>query len=168
VAIPHDGERGGREQNRTMTPEALDQRARPVIAVAAALFVVDLFLGWQRVAVHMPAIDVRSTASGWSGWGALAGLCAIVLLALAIADRSSPATVALGLGALVFTAIDVLTGHENVDVGASMMRVHVDTTLWPAWVGLALAGVMAVAAAVPYLAVPGGRAPTTIAPHGRS
>ena len=49
-----------------------------------------------------------------------------------------------------------------------MMRVHVDTTLWPAWVGLALAGVMAAAAAVPYLALPGERTPTTVAPHGRS
>ena len=39
-----------------MTAEALQQRARPVIAVAATLFVVDLFLGWQRVAVTMPAI----------------------------------------------------------------------------------------------------------------
>ena len=49
-----------------------------------------------------------------------------------------------------------------------MMRVHVDTTLWPAWVGLALAGVMAAAAVVPYLALPGERMPTTIAHHGPS
>ena len=151
-----------------MTSEALQQRARPVIAVAAMLFVVDLFLGWQRVAVQMPAIDVRSTASGWGGWGALAGLCALVLLTLAIVGRTTQATVALGLGVLVFTALEVLTGHANVDIGASMMRVHVDTTLWPAWVGLALAGVMAAAAVVPYLAVPGERTPTTIAPHGPS
>jgi hypothetical protein len=151
-----------------MTSEALRQRARPVIAIAAALFVVDLFLGWQRVAVSMPGIDVRSTASGWGGWGALAGLCALVLLTLAIVGRSSPATLALGLGALVFTALEVLTGRATVDLGASMMRVHVDTTLWPAWVGLALAGLMAAAAVVPYLAVPGGRTPTTIAPHGPS
>src|SRR5512132_3870285 len=136
-----------------MTSEALNERARPVMAVAATLFVVDLFLGWQRVAVQMPAIDVRSTASGWGGWGALVG-------------RTTPATVALGLGVLVFTALQVLAGHANVDVGASMMRVHVDTTLWPAWVGLALAGVMAAAAVVPYLAMPGERTPTTIAPHG--
>ena len=151
-----------------MTPEPLKQRARPVIAIASTLFVLDLFLGWQRVAVSMPAIDVRATASGWSGWSALAGLCALVLLALAIIGRASAATVALGLGTLVFTALEVLTGHANVDVGASMMRVHVDTTLWPAWVGLALAGVMAAAAAIPYLALPGERTPTTVAPHGRT
>ena len=151
-----------------MTPEALKQRARPVIAIASTLFVLDLFLGWQRVAVSMPAIDVRATASGGGGWSALAGLCALVLLALAIIGRASAATVALGLGTLVFTALEVLTGHANVDVGASMMRVHVDTTLWPAWVGLALAGVMAAAAAIPYLALPGERTPTTVAPHGRT
>ena len=151
-----------------MSAETLHQRARLVIAVTAALFVVDLFLGWQRVAVRMPAIDVRSTASGWSGWGTVAGLCALALLVLAIAGRRSPATPALGLGALLFTAIEVLAGHAHVDVGASMMRVQVDTTLWPAWVGLALAGVMAAATAIPYLAVPGERTPTTIAPHGRT
>ena len=151
-----------------MSSEALKQRVRPVIAVSATLFVVDLFLDWQRVAVQMPAVDVRGTANGWGGWGALAGVCALALLTLAIVGRSSAATVALGLGALVFTALEVLAGHASVDVGASMMRVHVDTTLWPAWVGLALAGVMAGAAAIPYLAVPGERTPTTIAPHGPS
>ncbi len=151
-----------------MTTAALQQRTRPVLAVAAALFIADLFLGWQRVAVSMPVLDVRSTASGWGTWGALAGLCALGLLTLAIVGRSSPATLALGLGALLFTALEVLAGHATVDVGASMMRVHVETTLWPAWVGLALAGVMAVAAAVPYLAVPGERTPTTVAPHGRT
>jgi hypothetical protein len=150
-----------------MSAETLHQRARLVIAVTAALFVVDLFLGWQRVAVQMPALDVRSTASGWGGWGALAGLCALVLLTLAIVGRTTQATVALGLGVLVFTALEVLTGHATVDVGASMMRLHVDTTLWPAWVGLALAGVMAAAAVVPSLALPGERTPTTIAPQSR-
>ncbi len=151
-----------------MTTAALQQRTRPVLAVAATLFVADLFLGWQRVAVSMPVLDVRSTASGWGTWGALAGLCALGVLALAIVGRSSPATLALGLGALLFTALEVLAGHAQVDVGASMMRVHVETTLWPAWVGLALAGVMAVAAAVPYLALPGERTPTAVAPHGRT
>jgi len=72
------------------------------------------------------------------------------------------------LGAFLFTVLAVLAGNAHVDVGASMMRVQVDTTLWPAWVGLALAGLMAAAAAVPYLARPGGRTPTTIAPHGRA
>ena len=119
-----------------MTSETLQQRVRPLIAVAATLFVVDLFVGWKRFAFSMPFIDVRATASGWSGWGALAGLCALTLLTLAIIGRASAATVALGLGTLVFTALELLTGHANVDVGASMMRVHVDTTLWPAWVGI--------------------------------
>ena len=88
------------------------------------------------------------------------------VIAVTIVGRWSAATVALGLGALVFTALEVLAGHASVDVGASMMRVNVDTTLWPAWVGLALAGVMAAATAIPYLALPGERTPTTIAPHG--
>jgi hypothetical protein len=152
-----------------MSSEALQHRVRPVIAVAATLFIVDLFLGWQRVAMQMSTvIDVRNTTSGWSGWGALAGLCALVLLVLVVAGPPSRATAGLGLGALLFTVIEVLAGNAHVDVGASMMRMQVDTTLWPAWVGLALAGGMAAATAVPYLAVPGGRTPTTIATHGRT
>ena len=152
-----------------MSPEALQQRARPVITVTATLFIVDLFLGWQRVAMQMSTvIDVRNTTSGWSGWGALAGLCAIVLLVLVVAGRQSPATAALGLAALLFTAIEVLAGNAHVDVGASMMRVQVDTTLWPAWVGLALAGLMAASAAVPSLTRSGERTPIAVAPHGRT
>jgi hypothetical protein len=152
-----------------MSTEALQRRARQIIAVTATLFIVDLFLGWQRVAVHMPAvIDVRNTTSGWSGWGALAGLCAIVLLVLVVAGAATRTTAGLGLGVLIFTAIEVLSGNAHVDLGASMMRVQVDTTLWPAWVGLALAGVMAAATAVPLLARPGERTPITVAPHGRT
>lgn len=152
-----------------MTSEARQRRANLVTAGAATLFLADLFLGWQRVAMRMTGvIDVHNTASGWSGWGALAGMCAIALLVLAVADRPSPATVALGLGAFLFTVLAVLAGNAHVDAGASMMRLQVDTTLWPAWVGLALAGLMAAAAAVPYLARPGERTPTTIAPHGRA
>jgi hypothetical protein len=152
-----------------MTFEALQRRANPVIAGAATLFLVDLFLGWQRVAMQMRGpFDVHNTTSGWSGWGALAGMCAIVLLVLALAGQRSPATAALGLGALLFTSLQVLTGNAHVDMGASMMRVQVDTTLWPAWVGLALAGVVAAAAALPYLARTGERTPSAIAPHGHA
>lgn len=152
-----------------MSSEVLQQRAKPIIVVTATLFIVDLFLGWQRVSVHMPAvIDVRNTTSGWSGWGALAGLCAIVLLVLVLAGRSPRATATLSVAALLFTAIEVLAGNARVDVGASMMRVQVDTTLWPAWVGLALAGLMAAATAIASLAPPGERTPITVAPHGRT
>lgn len=152
-----------------MTFEARQRRTNLVTAGAATLFLADLFLGWQRVAMRVGGlVDVRNTASGWSGWGALAGICAIALLVLVLARRPSPATLALGLGALFFTAIEVLAGDAHVDMGASMMRVQVDTTLWPAWVGLALAGVMAAAAAMPYLASSGERTPTSVAPHGRT
>jgi hypothetical protein len=47
-----------------------------------------------------------------------------------------------------------------------MTRTQVDTALWPAWAGLALAGVTAAAAAVSYLARPRERGPATVAPRG--
>ena len=68
----------------------------------------------------------------------------------ALQQRARPV---IAVSALVLTAPEVLTGHASV---------------WPAWVGLALAGVMAGAAAISYLAVPGERTPTTIAPYGPS
>ena len=106
-----------------MTSAALQQRARPVIAVAATLFLVALFLGWQRVAVSMPALDVRSTASGSGGWGALAGLCALGLLTLAIVAGSPPATASTGIGAFVFrSSTEAWRGHAQRRRGRSMMR----------------------------------------------
>jgi hypothetical protein len=77
--------------------------------------------GWMPGRVHHTA----------SGWGALAGLCALALLVLVLAGRQSPGTVALGLGALLFTGIEVLSGNAHVDEGASMMRLEIDTTPWP-------------------------------------
>jgi hypothetical protein len=122
----------------------LERRASLVTAAAASLLLVDLFLGWQRVAMQMGGfLYVGATASGWSGWGALAGVCAIAVLVVIIARGPAPAVAALALGAVLFTAVAVLAGHAHVDVGAPMMRAQVHTTLWPAWAGLALAGVMA-------------------------
>src|SRR5919204_4002273 len=64
-----------------MRREALRQRANLAIAGAATLFLPDLFLNWHPVAMHMGGVvDVRTTASGWSGWGAIAGICAPALL----------------------------------------------------------------------------------------
>ena len=145
----------------------LERRASLVTGAAASLLLVDLFLGWQRVAMQMGGfLYVGATASGWSGWGALAGVCAIAVLVVIIARGPTPAVAALALGALLFTAVAVLAGQAHVDVGAPMMRAQVHTTLWPAWAGLALAGVMAAAAAVPYLARPRERGPASLAPHG--
>jgi hypothetical protein len=152
-----------------MTTEALQRRADPVIVGAATLFVVDLFLGWQRVEMQMAgAIGVHSTTSGWSGWGALAGICALALVVLVLAGRQTPAILALAVGVLLFTTVEVLAGNAHVGVSASMMRMQVDTTLWPAWVGLALAGTTAAAAAVPYLVAPDERRPTDPVPRGRA
>jgi hypothetical protein len=150
-----------------MRREALRQRANLAIAGAATLFLADLFLNWHRVAMHMGGVvDVRTTASGWSGWGAIAGICALALLVLVLAAPKTPAIGVLALGPLLFTLVEVLAGNARVDAATSMMRVQVDTTLWPAWVGLALAGTMAAAAAVSYLAATGEREPTAPVPHG--
>ena len=89
--------------------ERLEGWAPPVAAGAAALFIVDLFLNWERTAVRVAdAVHVDHMASGWSGWGALAGVCAVALLVFMIAGRvPASALVAVGAAMFVFTALAI-------------------------------------------------------------
>jgi hypothetical protein len=137
-----------------MSLERLRDSARPVATGATSLFLVDLFLSWQRADVRVPGmVHVHHMATGWSGWGLLAGLCAVALLAVLLAGRPRPsAAAALGLAMLAFTALAVVAGDTHVDMHSNAVGVEVDVTRWPAWVGLALAAVAAVATAVPFLA----------------
>jgi hypothetical protein len=133
--------------------------ARPVAAGATLLFLVDLLLNWQHADVRVVGmVHVHHVASGWHGWGALAGLCAVVLLAMLIADRPK-ATAAFGFALLAFTVLAVAAGDTSATVHQPMVDVEVDTIRWPAWVGLVLAAVAALASVLPYLVPPHGLTP---------
>jgi len=80
---------------------------------AGSLFVGDLFLTWHR------------NAAGWSGWGLLAGVLALVVMSLIGARVERP------LAALL-AAIGLLAATALADDSSSR---------WPAWLGLALAAV---------------------------
>ena len=111
-------------------------------------------------------VHVDHMTSGWSGWGALAGLCAIGLLVLVLACRSRFTTAAaLGAAMLCFTALTVFTGDTHVTMQAQRLAVEVDAARWPAWAGLTLAATAALASAVPLLTKPHHR-PVAAAPHG--
>jgi hypothetical protein len=141
-----------------MSPETLQRRATLVLAAATFLFVADLFLAWQKVAVEVAGVvAVDATASGWRGWGLLGGSFAIALFVLSRHElwagrevpRHETATALLGLGVLGTTALTVFTGSATVQTQS--VGVEVQTTLWPAWIGLALAVVIAAAAFVPVV-----------------
>lgn len=147
-----------------MSYDRLEDWARPVAAAAAALFIVDLFLSWQRTAVHFAgAVHVDHMGSGWSGWGVLAGVCAAALVLLVLSGRvPASATAAVGAAMFVFTALAIATGDAHVGMHGRAFGVEVDSTRWPAWLGLGLAAIAALASSVSFLRERGDveRAPT--------
>lgn len=124
----------------------------------ALLFLVVLFLDWHRTSVVVVGEgDAQAGSSGWSGWGLLAGICALAVIGLEL-DRvlrkrshegQALVDLALALGAALATVAAVFTGDTSVTAGAAAEEVG--STLWPAWVGLVLATAMALAALVAVL-----------------
>lgn len=53
------------------------------------------------------------------------------------------AELVLAVGLLVFTVVAIFTGDVNITAGP--VGIEVDTTLWPAWLGLLLSAVIVAA-----------------------
>lgn len=137
---------------------ALKRASEFVLLGSALLFLIVLFLDWHRTTVEaLVGPDLEAGSSGWSGWGLLAGVCAIALLGLEV-DRllrnrshegQALVDLALAVGVALSTVAAIFTGDASVSAGAIGMEVG--STLWPAWVGLVLASIMVVAALVSAL-----------------
>ena len=121
--------------------------AREVVVVTAFALFADLFLDWRDVSVQTPGVAVDAGASAWSGWGALAGVLLIAFLVLEFARRRPVSADALALLASAFTIVEFFTGEANVAVNG-VVSVSTSERLWPAYVGFALAVVLAFGAAV--------------------
>jgi hypothetical protein len=126
-------------------------------AVGTALF-VDLFLAWHETSVSVSgAVVVHSDSSAWAGWGAFAGVLLLVLLiweasrlrgtAVTRDEGARSFSIALAVGVLAFTAIEFFAGGVTVKTGPAVL-VDVHGRQWPAYVGLALAVLLVVVAAV--------------------
>ena len=128
--------------------------ARFAAAAAAGLLLVDLFLDWQRAAVRVAGVvEVEATAAGWHGWGFLAGVLALALMAVLLtAGGRSTVSAAVALGMLAATTVAVVTSEPDV-AGGPAASVE-ESTVWPAWLGLVLAAVAFVATLVPLLTHP--------------
>ena len=102
-----------------MTSTEHHDAAKLVALGAASLFVGDLLLTWHG-----------TDSSGWTGWGLVAGLLALVVDALAGARGEHPLAMLVSASGMV---------------AATSLVVAAGDTHWPAWLGLALAGVAAAA-----------------------
>lgn len=142
-----------------MKSQDIRRAAGLTAVVASGLLLADLFLDWQRAYVGIAGVvQTDASSMGWGGWGSAVGVFALLTLVVALRDLGGHDTtahhlVAVGLlpfALLASTLLTVFTGDASVNV-ANTVSVEVDTTLWPAWVGLVLAAVASVAAFVPVL-----------------
>lgn len=120
-------------------------RGAQLMLIGGVLLLIDLFLPWQDFGNEFSdAVGVDASFSGWRGFGGvMVGLLTIVLLAwlivrLASVDIPLPVSTAMsaaiiGTLILIFTIIKILTILGDY------------ATIW-AWIGLALAVVIAVGA----------------------
>lgn len=113
--------------------------SRSLVGLLAGALLVDLFLDWRRASVETPAVLVDAGSAAIGGWGALAAVALVVLLGAVLADARAGMLAGLAATAAGFVVIEFFTGAAQVDVAGA---VSVDTTqrLWPAYVGLVLAG----------------------------
>jgi hypothetical protein len=110
--------------------------ASKLLLGAGLLLFIDLFLSWQKICVSFANVSSCGSRSGWHGWGTLAGILLVLLLAweliqiteVAIPNVNVPVAIvsaALAAGVLLFTIIKFLADNE--------------ARHWPAWLGLLLA-----------------------------
>jgi hypothetical protein len=135
-----------------MTPTKATTLAQRAVLPLAVLLFLDLCLDWHRASVSLVgSLDVHADASALAGWGLLAAIAAGGLIAWEArrtfgskeVEDGEVLSAALGVATLAFTAIEFFSGSTTVVVGG-MMNVSAGTRLWPAYVGLALAAVLAV------------------------
>jgi hypothetical protein len=131
----------------------LQRLATPVIVCSATAFIGVLFLDWWQVTVATGPVHVQAGGWGWTGAGAAAGVLAIALLVgEALRDRyhRRGAEIALAVsavGVLILTLSAFFNDGVEVDV-AGVVSAHVGQRIWPAYVGLVLACLLAAAALI--------------------
>lgn len=153
-----------------MNVRSLKGASTLVLLGSTLLFLVVLFLDWHRTTVDVAGVvHVQAESMGWSGWGFLAGVAAIALVGLGLnrMRRGKEPTAELGLVDLLLAVVIISATVAAVfggtaDVQMPAVGVEAGVILWPAWLGLALAVVIAVSSAIVALpeAWQPGRRPT--------
>ena len=143
-----------------MTRARIESGASAVIFAGLLALIVDMFLRWVKVTVYSAGLfgtsltlDMVVTGSGWSGWGIVAGILAVVLMfwhARSLRRRSASigaaaVTAVLAAAAAGFTIWQALTGEADVVTADGTLFVSV-TRLWPAGVAIGLTAAVVAAA----------------------
>ena len=143
-----------------MTRARIESGASAVIFAGLLALIVDMFLGWVKVTVYSAGLfgtsltlDMEVTGSGWSGWGIVAGILAVVLMfwhARSLRRRSASfgaaaVTAVLAAATAGFTIWQALTGEADVVTADGTLFVSV-TRLWPAGVAIGLTAAVVAAA----------------------
>jgi hypothetical protein len=119
-------------------------RGAQLMLIGGVLLFIDLFFPWQDFGNEFSeAVGVDASFSGWRGIGFVVGLLTIVLLAwliVRIASVNIPLPVSTAMtGALLGTLILIFTVIKLLTILGD------EATIW-AWIGVALAVVIAVGA----------------------
>jgi hypothetical protein len=127
--------------------------AAAVGAGAGVLLLADLSLGWYSVTVSVGGVvNVEAASSGWTNIGVVAGLLTIAMLVYMIrplprAGRidlvQAAVTAALGVAVPGFTIAAAFRGTASITAPAT--AVEVGSRLWPAYAGIGLSAIVAVA-----------------------
>jgi hypothetical protein len=155
-----------------MDDRTIRDTAAAVAAGVGVLLLADLSLGWYDVKVAVTDIvAVTATASGWGQTGTVAGLLTLAMLIYmirplrrdgAVGLAQAAVTAVLGLGAFGFATARALTGVASVTTPST--AVQVQSTLWPAYVGIALGAILAGATITALvLVLRGATAPSSLA-----
>lgn len=122
-----------------------------VLGCGALLF-LDLFFDWQHASVDAAVVHIDAGSSGWHGWGIVAGVALAGLLLWEGSRRLQPepsSTEALGAAAVALLVLGgvVASFQSGADVSVgTVVSVSVGGHTWAAYLGLALAVVVAGAA----------------------
>ena len=139
-----------------MTMKSLKGAATIAMLGGALAFIIALFLDWHRTSVEVAGVaQVHVETAGLSGWGWLAGVAAFALIVVNLNHLRARKEIdpVLGIADLLLavvmvcaTVAAVFSGSSEVQAG--QVGVEAGTTLWPAWLALALSVVTLVGAAL--------------------
>ena len=114
-----------------------------VVLGGAVLLLIDSFLDWQQVSLAGFAVSGAFGRSEWAGVGILAALLTVALLVWETARMFSPA---ISIGSLPEGVVSLLLALLVGLFTLITFLTHGEARHWPAWIGLILAIVIAVAA----------------------
>lgn len=145
-----------------MTTRSMRDVATAIAACAGILLIADLGLGWHSVSILSNTIGpvsgrvlVTVSATGWTNVGLFAGFVTIATLVslgrsmrsgIAVDLTQAAVTAALGLASLGFTIGAALAATNSVTVSGGAQEIA--TREWPAYAGIGLAAVLALATVI--------------------